>query len=41
MRGLVFLGERQLEIREYPDPSPRPREVIVKMKASGMCAMLP
>ena len=37
MRGVVFHGERELEIRDYPDPSPGPREVIVKMKASGMC----
>src|SRR5687768_14659253 len=37
MRGIVFLGERELEIRNYPDPSPGPREVIIKMKASGMC----
>jgi threonine dehydrogenase-like Zn-dependent dehydrogenase len=37
MRGLVFLGERELEVREFPDPSPGPREVIVAMKASGMC----
>jgi threonine dehydrogenase-like Zn-dependent dehydrogenase len=37
MRGLVFLGERDLEIRDFPDPVPGPREVIVKMMASGMC----
>jgi threonine dehydrogenase-like Zn-dependent dehydrogenase len=37
MRGIVFLGDRQLELREFPDPQPGPREVIVEMKASGMC----
>jgi (R,R)-butanediol dehydrogenase / meso-butanediol dehydrogenase / diacetyl reductase len=37
MRGVVFLGDRELEIREVPDPEPGPRDVIVKMKASGMC----
>lgn len=37
MRGVVFVGERELEIREFPDPTPGPGEVIVKIKASGMC----
>ena len=37
MRGVVFLGERQLELREFPDPTPGPGEVILQMKASGMC----
>ncbi len=37
MRGVVFLGERKLEIREFPDPEPGPREVVLEIKASGMC----
>jgi threonine dehydrogenase-like Zn-dependent dehydrogenase len=37
MRGIVFLGERELELRQMPDPAPGPREVVVEMKASGMC----
>jgi len=37
MRGVVFLGDRELELRDLPDPEPGPREVIVQMKASGMC----
>jgi threonine dehydrogenase-like Zn-dependent dehydrogenase len=37
MKAIVFLGEKQLEIRDYPDPSPGPDEVIVEIKASGMC----
>ena len=37
MRGVVFLGERELEIREFPDPTPGPGEVVLEMKASGMC----
>jgi len=37
MRGVVFLGERKLEIREFPDPVPGPGEVLVKMGASGIC----
>jgi threonine dehydrogenase-like Zn-dependent dehydrogenase len=37
MRGLVFLGDRELAIRDFPDPIPGPREVVVQIKASGMC----
>ncbi len=37
MRGVVFLGERELELRDFPDPAPGAREVVVEIKASGMC----
>ena len=37
MRGVVFLGERKLEIQEFPDPTPGPGEVVLSIKASGMC----
>jgi threonine dehydrogenase-like Zn-dependent dehydrogenase len=37
MRGVVFLGERELELQDFPDPSPGPGEVVIEMKASGMC----
>ncbi len=37
MRGLFFLGNRELELRELPDPTPQPDEVVLKIKASGMC----
>jgi threonine dehydrogenase-like Zn-dependent dehydrogenase len=37
MRGIVFLGERELELGSFPDPTPGPGEVIVAVKASGMC----
>ena len=37
MKGIVFLGERSLELREYPDPVPGPRDVVLEIKASGMC----
>src|SRR6266478_1240027 len=37
MRGVVLLGNRKLEVREFPDPTPGPGEVVVAMKASGMC----
>ncbi|HKW52177.1 MAG TPA: alcohol dehydrogenase catalytic domain-containing protein, partial [Stellaceae bacterium] len=37
MRGVVFPGEREIELRQFPDPEPGPGEVVVEMKASGMC----
>ena len=37
MRGVVFHGERMIEVAELPDPSPGPGEVVVAVTASGMC----
>ena len=37
MRGVVFYGDREVELMTFPDPEPGPGEVVVEMKASGMC----
>jgi threonine dehydrogenase-like Zn-dependent dehydrogenase len=37
VRGAVFLGDRKVELRNFPDPTPGPGEVVIQMKASGMC----
>ena len=37
MRGVVFTGEKDLELMTFPDPTPGPGEVVLEMKASGMC----
>ncbi|MBK1658451.1 zinc-dependent alcohol dehydrogenase family protein [Paracraurococcus ruber] len=37
MRGVVFHGDRELEIMSFPDPTPGFGEVVLEMKASGMC----
>jgi hypothetical protein len=37
MRGVVFTGDRQLQLMTFPDPTPGPDEVVIEMKASGMC----
>ncbi len=37
MKGMVFLGERKLELREFPDPVPGPRDAVIEIRASGMC----
>ena len=38
MRGVVFTGDRNLEIRDFPEPIPGPRDEIIEIKATGMCA---
>ena len=30
-------GERELELMNFPDPTPGEGEVVIEMKASGMC----
>jgi threonine dehydrogenase-like Zn-dependent dehydrogenase len=37
MKGVVFPGSRKLEILDFPDPTPGPGEVVLEIKASGMC----
>jgi len=37
MKGVVFLGDRNLELMDFPDPAPGPHEVVLEIKASGMC----
>src|SRR5437870_8075627 len=37
MKGVVFLGDCELELVDFPDPTPGPGEAVLAMKASGMC----
>ena len=37
MRGVVFTGDRNLELRELGKPEPGPGDVVLKMMASGLC----
>lgn len=37
MKGLIFLGERKAEIREFPDPVAGPGQVVVQMKIAAVC----
>jgi threonine dehydrogenase-like Zn-dependent dehydrogenase len=37
MKGVVFLGDCELALEDFPDPTPGPGEVVLAMKASGMC----
>jgi threonine dehydrogenase-like Zn-dependent dehydrogenase len=37
MQGAVFLGDRTVTLRDFPDPQPGPGEVVVAIRASGLC----
>lgn len=37
MRGAIFVGNGKVEVREFPKPKPTGTQVLVKMKASGLC----
>jgi threonine dehydrogenase-like Zn-dependent dehydrogenase len=37
MKGVVFTGNRKLELRDFPDPEPSEDDVVIEIKASGMC----
>ncbi len=37
MKAVIFKGERRLELIERPQPEPGMGEVVLEMKASGMC----
>jgi len=37
MRAVVFAGDRRVEFMEFPNPEPGPGEVVLEIKASGMC----
>lgn len=37
MRGITFPGDRRAVLKEFPDPEPAAGEVVVRIRASGMC----
>ncbi|HEY3110607.1 MAG TPA: zinc-binding dehydrogenase [Chloroflexota bacterium] len=37
MQGVLFAGSRTVELAEFADPRPGPRQVVVKIMASGIC----
>jgi threonine dehydrogenase-like Zn-dependent dehydrogenase len=37
MQGIVFDGDCQARLASFPDPTPGPGEVVLQIKASGMC----
>jgi (R,R)-butanediol dehydrogenase / meso-butanediol dehydrogenase / diacetyl reductase len=37
MRGVVFTGNREIELVNFDDPTPGPDEAVIEIKASGIC----
>ncbi|MEK9672333.1 MAG: zinc-binding dehydrogenase [Rhodospirillaceae bacterium] len=37
MKAVVFPGDRKVDYMDFPDPHPGPGEVVLQIKASGMC----
>ena len=37
MKGVVFPGDRTVSYIDVADPGPGPLDVVIEMKASGMC----
>ncbi|HEX9871791.1 MAG TPA: hypothetical protein VGC99_24985, partial [Candidatus Tectomicrobia bacterium] len=37
MKGVVLVGDCDIEVRELPKPMPGLAEVVLAMKASGLC----
>ncbi|MFC3341299.1 zinc-dependent alcohol dehydrogenase family protein [Paenibacillus abyssi] len=37
MKGVVFPGDKKVEVRDFPVPVPGQGEVLIKMKASAIC----
>jgi threonine dehydrogenase-like Zn-dependent dehydrogenase len=37
MKGVVLVGNRKVEIMDFPDPTPGEGEVVLEIRASGMC----
>ncbi len=38
MQGaIIHGGQRQVELKEFPVPEPGPGQVLLRMKAAGMC----
>src|SRR5207244_12170576 len=37
VRAVRYVGERQAVVQERPDPRPKPNEVVIRMKAAGIC----
>src|SRR6185503_3238235 len=37
MRALSYTGERQVIVKDKPEPTPGPGEVVVQMRATAIC----
>jgi threonine dehydrogenase-like Zn-dependent dehydrogenase len=37
MKGVVYLGKSEVEVRDFPQPEPGPGQVVIESKVAGLC----
>ena len=37
MKGVVYLGDSEVEVREFPQPEPGPGQMVIESKVAGLC----
>ena len=37
MKSLYYVGEKTMELREDPKPTPTPGEYLIKVRGNGIC----
>ena len=37
MRGVVYLGDSEVEVRDFNRPEPGPGQVVIEMRVAGLC----
>ena len=37
MKGVVYLGDSEVEVREFPQPEPGPGQIVIESKVAGLC----
>lgn len=37
MKGVVYLGESEVEVCDFPQPQPGPGQVVIQLKVGGLC----
>lgn len=37
MKGVVYLGESAVEVRDFTRPEPGPGQVVIESKVAGLC----
>ena len=37
MKGVVYLGDSKVEVRDFPRPEPGLGQVVTEMKVAGLC----
>ncbi len=38
MKGVVYLGDSEVEVRNFSQPEPGPGQVVIQSTITGLCA---